>query len=121
MSKVTRKLSLGLGLAAVVLGVALAVTSEASAKSPPFHPWTSGPSTGVWSPGPNQLNMRLGQYGTQYNWNNSGGILKQTYGPGGMRNVYEQNQFFRGQRTSGPGGNHGWVESPFLPGARLTW
>ena len=121
MNKVMKKLSLGLGLAALVLGVALAVAPEASAKSPLLHPWIPGPVNGVWSPGPNQLNMRFGAHGTQYNWDNNGGIFQQTYGPGGTGNVYEQNQFFRGQRSWGPGGDHGWVESPFLPGVKLSW
>jgi len=110
-----------LGVAAVALSVSLGAPSRANAKSPFFAPWTPGPPQGLWFPQPNQANWRLGPYGSQYNWDNNGGFFSQAYGPGGNRGVYEQNQFFRGQRTLGPGGDHGWVESPFLPGMRLTW
>jgi len=120
MNSVIRRTALVLGVVAVALVVSLTVAPEAKAKAPVFNPWSPGPAQGVWSGGPNQFNWRAGPYGAQYNWDNNGGFFSQTYRPGG-RKVYEQNQFFRGQRTVGPGGNHGWVESPFLPGARLTW
>lgn len=105
MSATLRKVALGLGVTALALAVVLAAAPAANAQ--------------VWW-GPNAAGWQFGQWGTQYKWDNNGGFYSQGYSPFGG-GVYEQNQWYRGQRTWGPNGNHGWVESPWLPGVRLTW